>query len=62
MKTESFGFISEGKGLFTEVSELDLIDVGGACGGGSGGGCGSGNGCINEPCALSNPANWGQIP
>jgi len=62
MKTESFGFISEGKGLFTEVSELDLIDVGGACGGSGFPSPGPIGGNGFEPCPLGNPANWGQIP
>lgn len=32
---ESFGLVSEGKGLFSEVSEIDMTDVvGGNCGGG----------------------------
>lgn len=38
---ESFGFESDVQGLFSEVSEVDMIDViGGSCGGGGGsGGC-----------------------
>lgn len=36
---KSFGFESDVQGLFSEVSEVDMIDViGGSCGGG-GGGC-----------------------
>ena len=35
---ESFGLVSEGKGMFSEVSEVDMTDVvGGSCG--SGGSC-----------------------
>jgi hypothetical protein len=56
MKIESFGFIAEGKGLFTEVSDLDLIDVGGACGGGGGGDPVGPMG----PCPFPSP--WGLIP
>lgn len=37
---ESFGLVSEGKGLFSEVSEIDMTDVvGGNCGAGSSLGC-----------------------
>ncbi len=33
---ESFGLVSEGKGVFSEVSEVDMTDVvGGNCGAGS---------------------------
>ena len=33
---ESFGVVSEGKGVFSEVSEIDMTDVvGGSCGAGS---------------------------
>jgi hypothetical protein len=35
---ESFGFESDVQGLFSEVSEVEMIDViGGGCGGGWGG-------------------------
>jgi hypothetical protein len=35
---ESFGFESDVQGLFSEVSEVEMIDViGGGCGGGCGG-------------------------
>ena len=37
---ESFGLISVEKGFFTEVDELELVDViGGSCGAGSNHGC-----------------------
>ena len=36
---ESFGFGTDGHGLFQEVSEVEMVDViGGSCGGGSSGG------------------------
>ena len=37
---ESFGLISVEKGFFTEIDELELVDViGGSCGAGSNHGC-----------------------
>jgi len=37
---ESFGLVSEGKGMFSEVSEIDMTDVvGGNCGAGGGNSC-----------------------
>ena len=46
---ESFGFESDVQGLFSEVSEVDMIDViGGSCGGGGGWICG-----VYIPCSSS---------
>lgn len=49
---ESFGLMSGGNGVFTEVSEIDMTDVvGGNCGAGAGSGGGGGWGfCICDGC------------
>lgn len=44
---ESFGLVSEGKGVFSEVSEVDMTDV-------VGGNCGAGGG---PSCLLTGPVN-----
>lgn len=49
---ESFGLVSEGKGLFSEVSEVDMTDV-------VGGNCGAGS-CLSNYCIFSPPI-WGPI-
>lgn len=49
---ESFGFESDVQGLFSEVSEVDMIDViGGSCGGGGGGGGWVIPDCYCPPCS-----------
>lgn len=49
---ESFGFESDVQGLFSEVSEVDMIDViGGSCGGGGGGGGWFISDCYCPPCS-----------
>lgn len=46
---ESFGVVSEGKGVFSEVSEIDMTDVvGGNCGAGS-------SGCVYGPIIICGP-------
>lgn len=49
---ESFGLRSEGNGVFSEVSEVDMTDVvGGNCGAGGGASCPLG-GPVNPPISL----------
>jgi hypothetical protein len=52
---DSFGFPSQG--IFSDISELDMIDViGGSCGGGIGGGCSNCYlGCFCDGLWLGSP-------